>query len=220
MVRSYPEPSARIARWASLKRLQDEGVVALGLGGPEPGHPASRLSEAFTIAKEFGLPINPHAGETAGPESIWETLDLTQARRIGHGVRCLEDPTLVEHLAKNAIALEVCLSSNIQLGIFTSIEHHPLKQLIDHGIPVILNTDDRALFSTSLTTEYLIAMQHAGITTANIAQCLCHAVDHCHLTAAAKDWLRVELQAPRSEEHRCNPNSRNRQQTAAEPPMI
>jgi adenosine deaminase len=99
-------------------------------------------------------------------------------------------------LAKNAIALEICLSSTIQLGIFTSSERHPVKQLIDQGIPVILNTDDRALFSTSLTTEYQIAMQHAGITAADIAQCLCHAVDHCYLPTAAKDWLKAELQMP------------------------
>jgi adenosine deaminase len=133
----------------------DNGVVALGLGGDEAGHPPERFVEAFALAEEAGLPSVVHAGETGGPKSIWGALEALKAVRIGHGVRCLEDPTLVTELRERQIPLEVCPTSNLCLGIVPDLRSHPLPQLVAEGLYVTVGSDDPALFNTTLTDEYL-----------------------------------------------------------------
>jgi adenosine deaminase len=141
------------AQWAISG--MDSGVVALGLGGDEAGHPPEKFAEAFALAEEAGLPSVVHAGETGGPESIWGALDTLKAVRIGHGVRCLEDPTLVRELRERQIPLEVCPTSNLCLGIVPDLRSHPLPQLVAEGLYVTIGSDDPALFNTTLTDEYL-----------------------------------------------------------------
>ena len=131
------------------------GVVALGLGGDEAEHPAAKFADAFAMAEEAGLPSVPHAGETGGPRSIWEALETLNAVRIGHGVRCLEDPALVEELRRRQIPLEVCPTSNVRLGVAPDLESHPLPQLIAERLCVTIGSDDPAIFDTTLTDEYL-----------------------------------------------------------------
>jgi adenosine deaminase len=131
------------------------GVVALGLGGDEAEHPPEKFAEAFAMAKEAGLPSVPHAGETAGPRSIWGALETLKAVRIGHGVRCLEDPRLVRELCTRQIPLEVCPTSNLCLGVAPDLESHPLPRLIAEGLYVTIGSDDPAIFNTTLTDEYL-----------------------------------------------------------------
>src|SRR5262249_37475911 len=144
------------------------GVVALGLGGPEVGYPPEAFAEAFTRAREAGVPGVPHAGETVGPASIWGAVRALHAARIGHGVRCLEDPALVEELRSRQIPLEVCPSSNVCLGVAPSLEQHPLPRLVAEGLYVTVNSDDPPMFNTSLNAEYL-ALQHVfGFTRAQI----------------------------------------------------
>lgn len=147
------EQSVDVARWAIA--AMDEGVVGFGLGGPEVAHPAELFAEAFALAREAGLASVPHAGETVGPGSIRGAINILQARRIGHGVRCLEDPSLVELLRERQIPLEVCPSSNICLGVARSLEEHPLPQLLAAGLYVTINSDDPPMFNTTLTDEYL-----------------------------------------------------------------
>jgi adenosine deaminase len=141
------------ARWAV--DAFDRGVDAFGLGGYEVGHPPEKHAEAFDYARAHGLPSVPHAGETEGPASIWGAVRALQAQRIGHGVRCLEDPELVAHLRQAQIPLEVCPSSNVCLGVAPSLAEHPLPKLMAEGLYVTINSDDPPLFNTTLTDEYL-----------------------------------------------------------------
>lgn len=141
------------AEWAIS--AMGEGVVALGLGGPEVGHPPEKFTQAFELARAAGLPSVPHAGETAGPESIWGAIRALHAVRIGHGVRCLEDPALVAELRQRQIPLEVCPTSNVCLKVVPDLAGHPLPHLLAEGLYVTLNSDDPPMFNTTLTQEYL-----------------------------------------------------------------
>lgn len=131
------------------------GVVAFGLGGPEAGHPPEKFTEAFAATRAAGLPSVPHAGEMAGPDSIRGALDALKADRIGHGVRCLEDPALVAELRQRQVPLEVCPTSNVCLGVFPSLEQHALPQMLAEGLYITLGSDDPPMFNTTLTDEYL-----------------------------------------------------------------
>jgi adenosine deaminase len=147
------EHGITVAEWAIAARNQ--GVVALGIGGPEIGHPPELFQSAFDRAYEAGLPAVPHAGETVGAESVWGAVTAIRARRIGHGVRCLEDPELVTLLRERQIPLEVCPSSNVCLGVVPTLADHPLPRLLAEGLYVTINSDDPPMFNTTLTDEYL-----------------------------------------------------------------
>lgn len=163
-----PEDGLLVANWAI--EGMSEGVVALGLAGPELAFPAARFREAFARARAAGLACVPHAGEMAGPESIREVLSLCPVARIGHGVRCLEDAALVAELRERQIPLEVCPTSNVHLGVVPSLKAHPLPQMLDAGLCVTLNTDDPALFQTTLADEYRSVAQAFGLDAAQMAQ--------------------------------------------------
>jgi adenosine deaminase len=151
------EEGLRVADWA-ISGLGN-GVTGFGLGGPEVGHPPEKFQAAFDRARAAGLASLPHAGETVGPASIWGALRALRAERIGHGVRCLEDPDLVRELRARQIPLEVCPTSNVCLHVAPSLAQHPLPQLLAEGLYVTLNSDDPPLFNTTLTEEYQRAAQ-------------------------------------------------------------
>jgi aminodeoxyfutalosine deaminase len=146
------EHALTVAEWTISGRNQ--GVVALGLGGLEAGHPPELFKEAFALVRAAGLASVPHAGEIAGAESIWGALEVLHAQRIGHGVRCLEDARLVEYLRTKQIPLEVCPTSNVCLNVAPSLAAHPLPRLLAEGLYVTLNSDDPPMFNTTLTDEY------------------------------------------------------------------
>ncbi len=133
---------------------QEEGIVALGLGGYEVGNPPELFSEVFTYARANGLRSWPHAGETEGPASIWGAVNALGADRIAHGIRAVEDPALVAYLAEHHIGCDVCPTSNVRLGVYRSIADHPIRRLIEAGVPVTINSDDPPMFNTSLTDEF------------------------------------------------------------------
>ncbi|ARU41947.1 adenosine deaminase [Armatimonadetes bacterium Uphvl-Ar1] len=133
---------------------RDRGVVALGLSGVEGKDLARHLKPAFDLARESGLPIVPHAGETQGAHSIWEALELTSCQRIGHGIRCLEDGELVKELRKRGMVLEVCPSSNVCLTGIPAIEAHPIGEIFEMGVAVTINSDDPPMFGTTLSDEF------------------------------------------------------------------
>ncbi len=154
IVRSLPEQAEPTLDLAL--RARDQGVVALGVGGPEGARwPNEPLAPSFARARAEGLHRVPHAGEQAGPASLRSTLDLFAPDRIGHGIRCIEDPELVAELRDRQIPLEVCLTSNLALGVATSMATHPLPALRAAGILLSLGSDDPPLFGTSLVDEYL-----------------------------------------------------------------
>jgi adenosine deaminase len=193
LVRSFPKPAADVAVWASSDSSRANGVVALGLGGPEEGHPAEQFAAVFAQARAMRLPANPHAGENDGPASVWATLKELQPTRIGHGVRAIEDPALVAHLAEAKVALEVCLTSNVRLGVYPSFEVHPVKQLLDAGCVVTLNSDDPVLFRTTLTHEYLRAVTQCGLTPAQVREAIVAALMVSYLDDPTKNRLIAEF---------------------------
>ncbi|MEN8143460.1 MAG: adenosine deaminase [Gemmatimonadota bacterium] len=155
-----PEDFVGVAEWAVTR--QASGVSALGLGGPEVGFPPELFTEAFDIARRHGLRSAPHAGETMGAASVRGCVEALHADRIGHGVRCLEDPRLVSRLRESQIPLEVCPSSNVCLGISPTMKAHPLPRLMEEGLYVTINSDDPPMFETTLTEEFLRAAEAFG----------------------------------------------------------
>jgi adenosine deaminase len=141
--------------WRTVELAREyaaDGVVAVGLAGDE-AYPAAPFAPVFAAAREAGLHVVHHAGEAAGPASIREALAVG-AERIGHGITILADPALVAAVREAGIALEVCPSSNVALGLVPSLAEHPLPRLVDAGLAVTLNTDIPAMIGTTLTAEY------------------------------------------------------------------
>jgi aminodeoxyfutalosine deaminase len=142
--------------------FKDRGIVGLGLGGPEAGFAPQPYKRAFEIAKAGGLASVPHAGESAGAESVRETLETLQADRIRHGIRAIDDPDLTAELAARQIVLDVCPTSNLRTRSVTDLDTHPLPRLIAAGVSCSLGTDDPAMFGTDLRREHHVA-QRLGV---------------------------------------------------------
>ena len=138
-------------------RYRERGVVGLGLGGPEVGYPPEPYARAFAIARDGGVGSVPHAGETEGPGSIRGALDALGADRIRHGVRAVEDPGLLRELVDRGVVLDVCVLSNVCLGVTPSVAEHQLPELLAAGIPCTVNTDDPTFFSCDLEAEHAAA---------------------------------------------------------------
>ncbi len=146
-----------------------EGLVAFGLGGPEAGVPRSQFQSHFERARAAGLHSVPHAGETTGPQTVWDSLNLLQAERIGHGTSSAQDPALLGHLAETGIPLEVCPSSNVATRAVATLEEHPIRAFRDAGVTVTVNSDDPPMFGTTLNREYAIAADLLGLDEAGVA---------------------------------------------------
>ena len=145
-----------------------DALVGFGLGGPELGVPRAQFQGHFERARAAGLHSVPHAGETTGPETIWESLRLLGAERIGHGCSAARDPELLAHLAETGVVLEVCPTSNIATRAVDRIEDHPLRTFVDAGVTVTINSDDPPMFSTTLNHDYevaagLLELDEAGV---------------------------------------------------------
>jgi adenosine deaminase len=147
-----PERGFELAQWAV--GAFGDGVCALGLSGIEGICTAGRYATAYALAHAAGMPIVPHAGETCGADSIADVIRETNPTRIGHGVRCLEDPAVVRQLLEKQIPLEVSPTSNVCLGVFPSLEQHSLPKMMDEGLYVTINSDDPPMFGTSITGEF------------------------------------------------------------------
>ncbi|MCX6133656.1 MAG: adenosine deaminase [Ignavibacteriales bacterium] len=182
------EAALTVARFV-VDRYGD-GIIAQGLGGPEQKNPASKFRRAFETVHEAGVPCVVHAGETDGPLSIWNAIEVAKPRRIGHGVRCIEDPRLMDYLKQTQLPLEVCPTSNICLGVFPSIEQHCLPRLLEYGLKVTLNSDDPPLFNTTLTDEFLAASRYFGLDAGRIKRLLLDAVEVSLLAESERRSMR------------------------------
>ena len=143
--------------------LHDRNVVGVGIGGDEQKAPPELFREPYAYAASQGLRLTVHAGESAGPESVWGALNLG-AERIGHGLTACQDSELVEELSKRQVPIEACLTSNLRTGCCSRISDHPLRRYFDQGLMLTLNTDDPGLFQTSLAHEYELAQQEFDFT--------------------------------------------------------
>ncbi|MGY2702332.1 MULTISPECIES: adenosine deaminase [unclassified Nocardioides] len=146
-----------------------DALVGFGLGGPEIGVPRSQFQPHFDAARAAGLHSVPHAGETTGPDTIWDSLRLLRAERIGHGTSSAQDPALLAHLAQTGVPLEVCPSSNIATRAVPTLEEHPIRAFRDAGVTVTVNSDDPPMFNTTLNREYGIAADLLGLDEAGVA---------------------------------------------------
>jgi adenosine deaminase len=174
-------------------RVAPDGLVSFGLGGPEQGVPRSQFAEHFAAARAAGLHSVPHAGESTGPESVWQALDLLGAERIGHGIAAARDEALMARLAGDGIVLEVCPTSNVRTRSVPSLGDHPLPALVAAGVPVTINSDDPPMFSTTLNHEYLVAADLLGLDEAGVAGLARSAVSASFLDPARQAALLAEI---------------------------
>lgn len=170
--------------WQVAEFAAANGAVSLGIGGDEVAGPAEWFAEVYRFGRQSGLRLTAHAGETAGPASVWSALEIG-AERIGHGVRSIEDPVLIKHLADRRIPLEVSITSNIRTGAISSLAEHPVRKLYDAGIPITLNTDDPAIFRTTLMNEVKIVKESFGFTNNELEGILANALEFRFIKTAS-----------------------------------
>jgi adenosine deaminase len=183
----------QVVAWAA--QALDRGVVGFGLGGPEQGFPPEWFADAYTVAREAGLHSVPHAGEVVGPESVWGALRVLGAERIGHGVRSVEDPALVEYLRQRQIPLEICPTSNLCLGVYPSYEAHPLRRLWEQGLYLTVNSDDPPMFNTDLVREYQVLADRLGFTATDLERLSLNALRASFLPASRQAALESAFRA-------------------------
>src|SRR4051794_32678254 len=170
-----------------------EGLVGFGLGGPELGVPRPQFQPHFEAARAAGLHSVPHAGETTGPETVWDSLRLLQAERIGHGTSSAQDPALLRHLAETGIPLEVCPSSNIATRAVATLADHPIRAFRDAGVVVTVNSDDPPMFNTTLNREYEIAAELLELDEQGVRDLAKAAVSGAFLDEPSKRALHAEI---------------------------
>jgi adenosine deaminase len=183
-----PERGLEVAKWAV--GAKDEGICALGLAGEEGRVKASHYQQAYDYAKDNGLPVIPHAGETQGAWSVQDVMDAMDPKRIGHAVQCLQDPAVVAELKQKGVTLEVCPSSNICLNVFPSLQAHPLPKLMQEGLKVTINSDDPPMFGTTLTDELIISEEAFQLGKEELKQLQLNAIDAALISEARKNELR------------------------------
>lgn len=166
-------------------RYQDRHVVGIGVGGDELKGPPEIFRDAYAWSADNGMRLTAHAGETGPPESVWGALNL-RAERIGHGLTAFHDPDLVEELAQRQVPVEICLTSNFRTGLCPNLNDHPAKSYFDHGVMITLNTDDPAMFGTTLPREYQLAQQTFGFTDEHLRELARNSFEASFLPAEKK----------------------------------
>jgi aminodeoxyfutalosine deaminase len=166
-------------------RYKDRSVVGFGIGGDERQAAPELFRAVYAYAATNGLRLTAHAGETAGPGSVWGALNLP-AERIGHGFTAWQDPELVEALSARQVPVEICITSNLRTGVCPTIAEHPVRIYFDQGVMVTLNTDDPAMFATSLSREYQLAQDTFGFTDEHLRELARNSFEASFLPAEKK----------------------------------
>lgn len=175
--------------------LRPEGLVSFGLGGPEVGVPRPQFKPYFDRALAAGLRSVPHAGETTGPQTVWDALHDLRAERIGHGTSAPKDPELLAYLAEHRIPLEVCPTSNIATRAVATLDEHPVKEMVAAGVLVTVNSDDPPMFGTDLNNEYAVAARLLELDERGVAGLAKNAVEASFLDPAGKARIAGEIDA-------------------------
>ena len=170
-------------------------LIGFGLGGPEIGVPRPQFKPYFDRARAAGLHSVPHAGETTGPQTIWDAINDLGAERIGHGTSAPQDPELLTYLVEHGIALEVCPTSNLATGAVASLDDHPIRDMVSAGVHVTVNSDDPPMFATSLNKEYEVAARLLDLDETGVADLSEAAVHASFMDGAAKAKLLAEIGA-------------------------
>ena len=192
LIFSIPRTFDEEAGVRTLELIESFGgprVVGIDLSGMESGRDIKRFAEIFRDARRMGLATVAHAGEFTSSRRIHETIDLLGVQRIGHGISAWNDETLIQRLVREGIALEVAVTSNVRLDAVPSLADHPVRRLYDAGIPIVINTDDPGLFSTTLNQEYALLAEEFGFT----ARDLHHLIDNSFTYAFLDDSIRARL---------------------------
>jgi adenosine deaminase len=193
LVRDYDSTKAS-ERVKQILPYKDSGVIGIGLGGSEQIYPARLFEDAFKKARDYGFHVTAHAGEAAGPHSIWEVIRKLRVERIGHGVRAIEDPELMDYLRDTQIPLEVCVTSNLKTKIFPSIESHPLRLFINNGLNITINSDDPSMFGATITEEFFILYDKLGISLDEIKKFILNAINGAFISNDIKNRLRTKTE--------------------------
>jgi len=178
--------SAEAQRVAELAvQYQDRNVVGFGMGGDERRAGPELFRDVYAYCAEHGLRLTAHAGETTGPESIWGALNL-RAERIGHGLTAQQDPDLMQELSQRQVPVEICVTSNLKTGVCPALGEHPVKRYFDEGVMVTLNTDDPAMFGTSLAREYQLVQENFGFSDEHLRELARNSFEAAFLAAEKK----------------------------------
>lgn len=178
-----------------VEAFQGTRVVGFDIAADEAGYPIDAHVKAFEYAREKGIACTAHAGEACGPSSVWETLKHFRPSRIGHGVRSIEDSSLMAHLKEHDIHLEVCPTSNLQTNIYNRIEEHPADRILRTGVSMSVNTDARTATPTTLSGEYTLLNRVFGWSLADFKHCNLEAVRHCFADPVLKERLLAQVKA-------------------------
>jgi len=187
-----PGPAREVLMWAS--RYRAEGVVAFGLGGDEGRGPASLFADIYREARDCGLHTVAHAGETAGSESVRQTVELLQVERIGHGLAAARDPEVCALLRDRGIPLEACPGSNVAMGLIPNFRDYPLHTFLEAGVIMTLNSDDPALFGTSIEQEFARAAREFSLSGGQVAGLCENAARAAFLPEEEKQLLLAQIQ--------------------------
>jgi adenosine deaminase len=188
-------PATAARRLEEITPYRGQGVVAVGLGGSEVQFPPGPFAEVYAEAARRGFHRTAHAGEVGGPDSIREALDRLGVERVDHGIRAIEDPALVARLAREAVPLTVCPTSNVRTGAVPSLDRHPIRRLYDAGVHVTVNSDDPTFFGASVLDELRLCVTTLGFAPADLAVLTEHAARAAFLEDAARERLRARVRS-------------------------
>ena len=186
-----------------VEHFKGTRVAALDIAGDEAGFPLDAHIPAFQYAAQNGIPCTAHAGEASGPKSVWETLEYLHPSRIGHGVRSIEDPALIEHLREERFHLELCPTSNIQTDAYATYAEHPISRLYESGLALSVNTDARTITNITLTQEYEKLHHVFGWDKLHFLRCNLNAIHAAFLPEAVKQRLENQLREEYSNSESC-----------------
>lgn len=180
----------------TLDSIQEnpKNIVSVDLGGSEDKFPPAPFKDVFKRAKQMGLHLIAHAGEAAGPESIWDAIHYLNVERIGHATTAIEDTQLMRYLKENRIIIEACPVSNVRTGAVGSINQHPIREFYDRGLMVTVNSDDPTLFNTDMNNEFFQLNHHLNFSLQQIQQLTQNALDAAFVPAEKKRVLQKEIE--------------------------
>ena len=192
LVRNYgPKSAMEVLDWVQEKL---DHIVSVDIGGSEHNFPPKPFAPVYEEARKMGLHLVAHAGEAAGPESIWDAIRFLRVERIGHGTSAIDDQRLMDHIKENGIAIESCPVSNVRTGVVSSIEDHPIREYYDRGLLVTVNSDDPAFFDTNISFEYMQLHDRLGFSLSDLYSITRNGIRSAFISDSKKDVLLDETE--------------------------